>query len=394
MGQPRILISAGETSGDLHGANLVRSLRRLAPSAEIAAFGGPRMEQAGARLVANTLEFGIIGITPLAGSFWRYLDLLSKADRLLASWRPDVVVTIDNPGFHFLLASRVRARRIPLLWYIPPQLWAWASWRVHKLKRRFSHVACVFAHEERFFRAHGVPVTLVGHPVVDHLRALELDRAFIDSLRERPDERLIALLPGSRRQEIASILAKELAVVRGIQSRHGACRLVLALAAEEHRQWAKDVVAASGLAVRTVVGKTHEVESAADLALVASGTATLELAYYETPMVVLYNIRWAQWHLLGRWLVTTPYFSLPNALAGRAIVPEFMRDCAPGSDVVDRASHMLMDAAARQEVKAALADVHRRIDVPGASENAAREVLRLVGCRPPALGALRPGFAV
>jgi len=394
VGQPRILISAGETSGDLHGANLVRALRALAPGAEIVALGGPRLEAAGARLAANTLEFGIIGLAPLLGSFWRYLDLLSRTDRLLASWRPDVVVTIDNPGFHFLLASRVRERQIPLLWYIPPQLWAWAPWRVKKLRRRFTHVACVFPHEEEFFRRHDVPVTFVGHPVVDHLRTLALDREFIASLRRRPEERLIALMPGSRHQEVEPILRKQLRVARTLQERHGPCRFVLALADEAHRAWTRTAVAASGLVVQTVVGRTHEVQSAADLALAASGTVTLELACYEPPMVVFYNLSRIQWNLLGRWIVTTPYLSLPNALAGRAIVPEFMLDDAPAPEVIAQASRLLVDEVARRDVKAALADVHRRLDVPGAGVNTARVVLDLVGRRVPPLGLWRPGFAV
>jgi lipid-A-disaccharide synthase len=394
VAKPRILISAGETSGDLHGANLVRAIRRLAPGAEMRALGGPRLKEAGATLFADTCELGVIGVLPLFASFWRYLDLLSRADRLLATWQPDVVVTIDNPGFHFLLASRVRSRRIPLLWYIPPQLWAWASWRVHKLKRRYTHVACMFPHEERFFRERGVPVTLVGSPVVDHLREYALDEAFIRSLRARPGEKLVALLPGSRRQEVSAILTKQLVVARELESRHGPCRFVLALASDAHREWAARPLAASGLEVLTVVGKTHEVQRAADLALVASGTASLELAYYETPMVVFYNVGWAEWNLVGRWFVTTPYLSLPNALAGRRIVPEFMYEGSPTSRMVQEASALLVDEARRREAKAALAEVRRMIDMPGAAENAAREVLRLVGTEVQELRGLRPGFAV
>ncbi|MCX5653135.1 MAG: lipid-A-disaccharide synthase, partial [Planctomycetota bacterium] len=157
MGHPRIFISAGEASGDLHGAGLIRALRTLAPEAEIVALGGPRMQAAGARLFANTVDFGIIGVLPIFGSFWRYLELLSRTDRFFGAWRPDVAVTIDCPGFHFLLASRMRARRVPLLWYIPPQLWAWAPWRVRKLRRRYTRVACILPHEETFFRNAGVP---------------------------------------------------------------------------------------------------------------------------------------------------------------------------------------------------------------------------------------------
>lgn len=394
MGNPRIFISAGEASGDLHAAGLVRALRDLAPGAEIAGLGGPRLRQAGVHLLADTVDLGIIGLTPLAGSFWRYLDLLSRADRFLASWRPDVAVTIDCPGFHFLLASRLRARRVPTLWYIPPQLWAWAPWRVRKLRRRFSHVACVLPHEEAFFRAAGVPVTFVGHPVVDHLRSYALDEAFIRSLRPSADERLVALLPGSRRQEVAPILARQLAVAQALARRHPPCALVLALAAEEHRRWTAPLTARSGLPIRTVVGKTHEVQSEADLALAKSGTTTLELAYYETPMAVFYNVSQTEWNLAGRWLVTTPHLALPNALAGRRIVPEYMRARPPTDGEIDEISALLVDEGRRAEMLKDLAEVHRLIAKRDAAKNAAREVLRLVGTPVPAPSPLRPGFAM
>ena len=352
------------------------------------------MADAGMRLIANTVEFGIIGVTPLFGSFWRYLALWSRADRFLASWRPDVAVTIDCPGFHFLLASRLRVRQIPTLWYIPPQLWAWASWRVHKVRRRFTRVACVLPHETAFFHAHGVPVTFVGHPVVDHLKRLTLDREFIASLRASPKERLIALLPGSRRQEVAPILKRQLVVARALEERHPPCRFVLALADERHREWTARLTAASDLAIRTGVGKTHEVQSAADLALVASGTASLELAFYGTPMAVFYNVTWIQWNLIGRWLVTTPHLSLPNALAGRRIVPEYMLDLPPTAAEIDEVAGLLVNERYRGDVRAALAEVRHSVDVAGAADNAAREVLRLVGTTVPAPSALRPGFAV
>jgi lipid-A-disaccharide synthase len=393
MGHPRIFISAGETSGDLHGANLVRAIRRAAPGADIVALGGRRIADAGARLLENTSDFGVIGLGFL-GSASRYLAILSRADRFLGQWKPDVVVTIDCPGFHFLLASRARARRIPLVWYIPPQLWAWAPWRVRKLARRFTHVACVLPHEETFFRAHGVPVTFVGNPVVDHLRNTPLDAAFIRSLRSGPGDRVVALLPGSRRQEIPGILARELAVARALRKRHGPCRFVLALADAAHRQWTDALIGASGLQVRTVVGKTHEVQSAADLALVASGTATLETAFYGTPMAVFYNITWAQWHLLARWFVGEQPLSLPNALAGRRIVPEFMRDLEPGQEMIETISRLLVDEPARAEMKSALAEACRPIAESGAARHTADLVLRLAGTEIAAPPLWRPGFAM
>jgi len=351
------------------------------------------MARAGLRLLENTSDFGVIGLGFL-GSASRYLAILSRADRFIGQWRPDIVVTIDCPGFHFLLASRVRARRIPLVWYIPPQLWAWAPWRVRKLKRRFTHVACVLPHEEAFFRDHGVPVTFVGNPVVDHLLNTPLDAAFIRSLRSGPGDRVVALLPGSRRQEIPGILARELAVARALEERHGPCRFVLALADTAHRQWTDALIAASGLQVRTVAGKTHEVQSAADLALVASGTATLELAFYGTPMAVFYNVTWAQWNLLGRWLVGDKPLSLPNVLAGRRIVPEFMRDLEPGPEMIETISRLLVDEQARAEMKSALAEARRSIEKSGAAQNTAELVLRLAGTAVPAPPRWRPGFAM
>ena len=393
MGHPRIFISAGETSGDLHGANLVRALRRLAPEAELAGLGGPRMARAGLRLLENTSDFGVIGLGFL-GSASRYLAILSRADRFIGQWRPDIVVTIDCPGFHFLLASRVRARRIPLVWYIPPQLWAWAPWRVRKLARRFTHVACVLPHEETFFRDHGVPVTFVGNPVVDHLLNAPLDADFIHSLRASPEERILTILPGSRRQEIPGILARQLAVARTLQSRHGPCRFVLALADAAHRQWTDALIAASGLQVRTVVGKTHEVQKEADLALVASGTATLELVFYGTPMAVFYNISWPEWNLAGRWVVRVPHLSLPNVLAGRAIVPETMRAARPNCAFVDETCRLLVDADRRREMKNDLAEVRRSIEKSGAAQNTAELVLRLAGTAVSAPSRWRPGFAM
>jgi lipid-A-disaccharide synthase len=234
----------------------------------------------------------------------------------------------------------------------------------------------------------------VGHPVVEQLKSHVLDQAFIRTLRAAPGERLIALMPGSRRQEVASILARQLVVAKALAARHPPCSFVLALASEEHRELAAPLTAASGLSMRTVVGKTHEVQSSADLALTKSGTTTLELAFYETPMAVFYNISWADWNLAGRWVVTTPYLALPNALAGRQIVPEYMRAGVPDAAMIDDCSSLLVDDRRRAEVKAALAEIHRNIDLVGTSVNTAREVLALVGTTVPEPPFLRWGFAM
>ena len=392
----RIFISAGEASGDLHGAALIRALRARRPGAEVLALGGPRMREAGARLLADTTALGIIGVAPLAGGVSHYLDLLSRADRVLAAERVDVAVVIDCPGFHFLLGSRLRARRIPALWYIPPQVWAWAPWRVRKLGRRFSHVACVLPHEKAFFEAHGVPVTFVGHPAVDHLRSLALDEAFMASLRPRPDAPLVAIFPGSRRQEVAGILRRQLGVARALAERRRDCTFVCALAHEAHAAWAAETLARADVPVRTVVGRTHEVQKAADLALAKSGTTTLELLYYGTPMAVFYNIGWAEWHLLGRWMINRWYrdkLSLPNALAGRTIVPESMHDRPVTAAETNEIVRLLTDPDHRRRMQDDLAEVRATLDRPGAAARTADLVLGLAESTAPPPGR-RPGFAM
>ncbi len=397
MSSPRILVSAGEASGDLHGASLIRALRRRAPGADILALGGPRMQAAGARLLADTTHFGIIGVAPLLGGVSHYLDLLSRADRLLASHRPDAAVVIDCPGFHFLLGSRLRARRVPVLWYIPPQVWAWAPWRVGKLARRFSHVACVLPHETAFFEARGVPATYVGHPVVDHLRAHEPDEAFLAGFRRDPGVPLVALLPGSRRQEVRGILRRQLAVARALAQAEPRCTFVCALARETHRPWADEGLRGCGLAVRTVVGKTHEVQQSADLALAKSGTTTLELLYYGTPMMVFYNVGRVEWGLVGRWIIHPRYrdtLSLPNALAGRRVVPESMHDRPVTEEECAEAVALLTDADRRRRMQADLAEVRQALDRPGAADRAAGLVMDLVGTAVPPPPPLRPGFAM
>ena len=394
---PRLFVSAGEASGDLHAAALIRAVRRRAPEVEVVGLGGPRMAAAGARLLADTTHFGIMGVAPLLGGVSHYLDLLSRADRVLAHDRPDLAVVIDCPGFHFLVGSRLRARRIPVLWYIPPQVWAWAPWRVKKLARRFSHVACVLPHEKPFFEGSGIPATYVGHPVMDHLRTYAADEALAASLRPAPDAPLVALLPGSRRQEVAGILRRQLDVARALARAEPRCTFVCPLADEAHRAWAAPVLAGADLPVRVVVGRTHEVQREADLALAKSGTTTLELLYYGTPMMVFYNVGRLEWHLLGRWIIAPAYrerLSLPNALAGRTIVPESMHDRRVTDAERAEAVALLTNPDRRRRMQADLSQVRAALDMPGAADRTADLVMDLVGTDVPPPPGLRPGFAM
>ncbi|MDK1032786.1 MAG: lipid-A-disaccharide synthase, partial [Planctomycetia bacterium] len=279
---PRIFISAGETSGDIHAASLIRAIRRQSPGAEIFGLGGDRMEECGCQLLAHTTGGAVMFIAGIPAQITGAMKRLSALDRHFARHRPDVVVLVDCPGFNFMVASRARVRRIPVIWYIPPQLWAWGGFRIKKLRRRVTRVACVFEHEEKFFKANGVEATFVGHPLAEHLRAVKVDKSIFAPADEA--EKLVAIFPGSRSQEVRGELPRIITVAQALKARLPEVRFVIGCPDERIARLAKPIVDASGLKIDDATGQTYSLMASADLALVVSGTATLELAWFATPM--------------------------------------------------------------------------------------------------------------
>jgi len=378
--RPRIFISAAEHSADLHAASLIEAIRRRRPGAEFIGLTGPRMRAQGCRTIRDLTADSAM----LAGAFRKVgsgLAMFSRVDRVLASHPLDLAILVDAPTYHLPIARRCKARGLPVLYYIAPQVWAWAEFRVHKVRRRTDRLAVIFPFEQDYFRRHGVDAVYVGHPLWDVLTAHRVDHAFVAEQRRGCDA-MVVLLPGSRKHVIREVLPGQLEVARALRQRFGRLGLAISAADDRAYQVILPMVRAGGLDVPVHVARHLDLINAADVVLVASGTAVMETAYYHRPMVVMYNASRVGYHLLARWFIRTRYYCMVNILAGRELVPEFMPYYRRTDPIASKAADLLADASLRERMSRSLAALIDPIVKTGASDNAAAEALDLLDRHP------------
>lgn len=314
-----IFFSVGEPSGDLHGANLIRAMRERRPDVAIRGFGGPRMTEAGGEFLFDLTQLAIMGFSRVLGSVHRFAGLLRQADRYLSEHRPDLVVLIDYPGFNWWVARRARAHGIPVVYYGTPQMWAWAGWRVRKMRRLVDHVLCKLAFETDWYRERGVNAEFVGHPYFDELSQYVFDEEFLAAQASRP-EPLVTILPGSRTQEVANNLETFLRAAQRIHDRLPTVRFAIASFNDKQAGLAQTTLSRLGLAhrlpIEVHVGRTPELIRASRSCLACSGSVSLELLYHGKPSVILYRTHVTRPQLwLARKLLTVRYITLPNLIA-------------------------------------------------------------------------------
>lgn len=371
----RVLIITGEASGDLHGANLAKALKVLAPDVSVIGVGGARMREAGVDLVPGIPQvdvIGMVGPTGLRALARRVLTLR----RLLREEPLDLVVLIDQPGlnFHFARIAKRAGRRV--VYYIAPQLWAWRPGRMRWMQRRVDHVVVILPFEAELYHRAGVPCTFVGHPLLDHV-APSYNREQIRAALGLPrDTRVIGLLPGSRPGEVQAMLPLMLEAVRLLQRDCGPLRAILAVAETVNEEDIKRLCVGAGLDVGLVTRDPNGVMAASDLIFAASGTATLQAAIIGTPMVIVYKLPWIP-YLLGRLLVRgVQSIGLANIVAGRAFIPELIQRQATPVRLAAEARRILEDSPYREAMRAEMARVRTLLGTPGASARAAAVVLR------------------
>jgi lipid-A-disaccharide synthase len=373
----RVFVSAGEPSGDLHGANLVRALRRLRPDVVLDGFGGERMAAAGCNLLYPLSDMAIIGFVRVLASLNRFADALARADRFFRTRRPDAVVLIDAPGFHWWLARSARACGIPVLYFVPPQLWAWGGWRARKMRRLVDRVLCALPFEEKWYRQRHIPNTFVGHPYFDELRGQRLDSEFLDAQRAKPGP-VIGILPGSRRHELKDNTATLLRAAALVARRRPDVRFLGACLKPEHREQLATAAGRVGLPVEAHAGRTPEIIHLAHSCLAVSGSVSLELLHACTPSVILYKLNWYGM-TLSTLFQRCRYISLPNLLAGRELFPEFLTTGCPAEQMAGHILHWLDHPHAYQGLRGELANLRDCVAVPGACDRAAAEVLACIG---------------
>lgn len=370
------MISCGEASGDLYAGALITALRDIDPQVSAFGFGGGRMEAAGGRLIGDYRGFSVTGLVEalrVVPKSWRMLRKLRSA---AARERPDVFVAIDFPDFNFRLLPAMRQLGIPIVYYVSPQLWAWRPHRIETIKKYVNKMLVIFPFEAEVYQKAGVPVEFVGHPLVD-LAVASRDRATVlRAATLNPEAPTVALLPGSRPNELRQILPTlaEAAVLMA-RDRPGV-QFVVARApalADELLEPLR-TLATAGVPHAVVEGATDDVLAAADVVVTASGTATVQAALHGRPMVIVYRLSPLTF-ALGRAFVRVHTYGMVNLVAGRPVVPELIQESFTATNVAREALTLLADARAAADMRRSLADVRARLGAPGASARAARAVM-------------------
>jgi lipid-A-disaccharide synthase len=372
----RIMISCGEPSGDLYAGALAKEILTLEPTASISGFGSERLRAAGASLVRDFRGLSVTGLTEalrvIPRSWQNYRALLAAAD----AEPPDVFVPIDFPDFNFFVARGMHKRGVPVVYYISPQLWAWRRGRLKTMKRVADRVLVIFPFEAPFYERAGVPVTFVGHPLLELSRPAETREAFLRSHGLDPDQPVVAMLPGSRRNELHAILPDMVKGAALVAERLPPAQFLLARAPhlddalfEPLRGWPQ------GLRPPVLIeGATDAVLASADVAIVASGTVTVQAALHGCPMVVVYRLG-ALTYRLGRPFVHVDTYAMVNLVAGKRVVPELIQDAFTSDAVARETLRILQDPAHAAGVRADLAIVRAKLGSAGASRRAAEAVL-------------------
>ena len=381
VNNPAILIVTGEASGDLHGAELARALRRLRPGLRLLGMGGERMKRAGVELIFDNRLLGVMGLVEVFRRWKTVLRAFEAVKQVLERRVVDLVVLIDSPDFNLRVARIAKRMGLPTVYYIGPKVWAWRPGRIKTIARWVDRMLVVFPFEEALYRAAGVPCEFVGHPLMDEIPRT-LDRK---DLRRRygisEDAVVVALLPGSRQMEIDRLLDVMLEAFQRMRTDLPAVEGILPVAPSLSMSDVKRRLSERGRkigeTIRLISGDAPQALACADAAIIASGTATLEAAIVGTPMVVVYKVAWLTM-LAARLLVRIRTAGLVNIVAGRKVAPELLQADASPEKIAEAVLHQLKNKTAAEEMKKSLDEVRQKLGPPGAAQRAAAGILKLL----------------
>lgn len=373
MPAAQILLSAGEASGDMYAARLAAALRARC-NAVVFGMGGDEMRRSGVEVITDYSEVSVLGITEIVSHLPQLVRAMRKLVNEARRRKPALAVLTDFPGFHLRLARKLRSVGIRNVYYICPQFWAWRPWRVRIVRRRFALALCIFPFEQKFFADAGVPVKFIGHPLVGNVSASKSREQFFAEHGLERSLPLVTILPGSRRSELTRHLSLLREACVKIQAE---MPVQFAVAAAPGRAEALRRGWPSGLKVAVVENQTYDALAHADASIVSSGTATVEAALLDAPMVVVYRVT-PLTALLAKPLVRTDFFSMVNLIAGREVVPELIQNDFTPENVAAHTLRLLHNAPAVARMRADLAEVRSKLGPPGAVERAAEAIASLL----------------
>ncbi len=390
-----VFFSAGEPSGDLHGANLIREFRSQCDNFQAVGYGGPEMEKAGCQLHADLTALAVMWFARALLNLHKFWDLGSRADRFFRHHKPDAVVLIDYPGFNWWMARRAKAHGIPVFYYSPPQIWAWARWRVKKMRRFVDHVLSGLPFEAEWLNGHGCNATFIGHPFFDEVGRRQMDQALLDRYNSQEGP-LVTILPGSRTQEVEHNLKWFLKAAQLVREKIPNARFAIAAFKPRHADIAQRKVEAAGLAVDIHVGKATELMHLADCCMACSGSVSLELLYHEKPTVILYWITRSA-YFVQSFFRTVKYITLVNLLtaedpfpksntpfdpsdadADRVLFPEYLTYEDKSGQIAEHVVQWLTEPERHDALVARLAELKSQIAHGGAARRATEYILRVL----------------
>lgn len=372
-----IFFSVGEPSGDQHAAHLMQELQKRRSDLRFSGFGGPQMEQAGLDSLFRLTDLAVMGFFKVIPLLFRFYRIVKQAERYFDEHRPDAVILVDFPGFNWWIARKAKARAIPVFYFLPPQLWAWGPWRVERVRKFVDHVITALPFERDWYQERGIKVDYVGHPFFDEIDDYVADERFISLWKNRRSQ-TVAVLPGSRSQEVGRCWPVMIQILKRLHARFPDATFLVACYRDSHRRRCVQqlLVEAPSLPVQFFVGKTSEVIEVADCALMVSGSVSLELMARKTPAVVLYRVSRAT-GILGDLFLKCPFISLPNLIAGREVMPEFLSVGSPAkviTGITDVLGRWMGSPDERQAAVDDLVQVGEGFVEPGAIQKCAEIV--------------------
>lgn len=375
---PKVMIVAGEASGDLHGALLVREMLTVNPSLHFFGIGGNRMQEAGVKLLAHAADIAVVGVSEVFSKTAAFLRIIAKMRKSMDRLKPSLVILIDFPDFNLNIAARAaRKRGIRIFYYISPQVWAWREGRVKQIKKLVDQMAVILPFEVDFYAARGFDVHYVGHPLRDIVKTPFTARQARAHFGLAEDKTTIGLLPGSRNSEIQKLLPEMVEAARIISRKIPGTQYILPLADTLEEKTVAGFLSDSGLKVKIVAGHTYDVLACCDLAVVTSGTATLETGLMGVPMVIVYKVSLFS-ELIGRMIIRQQHIGLVNILAGKTVAPELIQRDARGPRIASEALAILQNREKRRQIIRDLGNIRAKLGEPGAARRAAQIACNMI----------------
>ena len=374
MAQKKILIVAGEASSDLHSASLIEAIKALDPQIKFFGLGGERMRQAGADLYYDIVELAVVGLFEVIKNLKKFKEIFDNTLEKIDQMHPDLAILVDYPGFNLRLAEQLKIRQIPIIYYISPQIWAWGRKRTKVIKKLVDKMLVFFKFEEELYKKEGIPVSFIGHPLLDTTRP-NLDKEMLfKKLRSHPSRYTISLLPGSRLREVKTHLPIMLDAAQWIYKELKDVQFLILRASTVKEEVFHEILSRYRLPVYVLSDMTYDGLASSDFAIVASGTATLETAILGIPMAIIYKVSFLSWLYL-RMAIKIPHIGIVNIVAGEMVVPEFIQYNARPKKIADYVIKTLTDTKESDRIKQFLGKVKTMLGEPKATQRAARMIL-------------------